>query len=172
MRQPVKRFLLAAALLAALVSSAAALDRPKQEAFVNAVNHSRATLAEICCTSDSKLTAGVGFGRSATRYSHWNGFDLTTRKGTDRLLEDLAQKMPRHVWISPPCGPDSPAQNANQRTEEQRENPRKKHLRARRIQRNVLVLVEYLMLQSWCETVTVEQSDRCRSVCSGGVLIC
>ena len=137
-----------AALLAALISSAPALDRPKDEAFVNAVNHSRDTLAEICCTSDSKLTAGVvGFGRCATRYSHWNGFDLTTRKGTDRLLEDLAKKMPRHVWISPPCGPDSPAQNANQRAEEQRENLRKKQLRARRIQRNVLILVEYLMRQ-------------------------
>ena len=39
----------------------------------------------------------------AVQYSHWNGFDLTTKAGTDILKEDLLEKKPRVVWMTPPC---------------------------------------------------------------------
>ena len=60
--------------------------------------------AEVCCTSDSLLSRAVtSIGGRAVQYSHWNGFDLTTKAGTDKLKEDLLEKKPRVVWMTPPC---------------------------------------------------------------------
>ena len=47
--------------------------------------------------------AMMSIGGRAMQYSHWNGFDLTTKAGTDKLKKDLLEKNPRDVWITPPC---------------------------------------------------------------------
>ena len=39
----------------------------------------------------------------AVQYSYWNGFDLTTKAGTNKLKEDLLQKKPWVVWMTPRC---------------------------------------------------------------------
>ena len=37
------------------------------------------------------------------RTSFWNGYDLTTRRGRERLYQFCSTKRPRHVWFSSPC---------------------------------------------------------------------
>ena len=60
--------------------------------------------AEVCCASDSLLSGAVtSHGGHAVQHSHWNGFDLTTKAGTDKLKEYLLEKKPRIVWMTPPC---------------------------------------------------------------------
>ena len=51
------------------------------------------------------LLSGVvtSIGGRAVQYSYWNGFDLATKAGTDKLKEDLLQKKPRVVWMTPLC---------------------------------------------------------------------
>ena len=58
----------------------------------------------ILLRSDSLLSGAVTtLGERGVQYSHWNGFDLTTKAGTDKLKEDLVEKKPRVVWMTPPC---------------------------------------------------------------------
>ena len=45
----------------------------------------------------------TSLGGHAVQHSHWNGFDLTTKAGTDKLKEDLLDKKPRVVWMTPLC---------------------------------------------------------------------
>ena len=45
----------------------------------------------------------TSIGGCAVQYSHWNGSDLTSKAGTDKLKEDLLEKKPRVVWMTPPC---------------------------------------------------------------------
>ena len=119
--------------------SANALAGAAHQTWTQAVRYNRLDFAEVCCTADSQLAGEViSRGGSADRYSHWNGFDLTTRKGAEALKAGLDNTRPRWVWFSPPCGPDSPMQNLNQWTEEQRETLAWKKSRTHRIQRNVL----------------------------------
>ena len=42
-------------------------------------------------------------GGRAVQYSHWNGFDLMRKAGKDKFKEDLLQKRPRVVWMTPLC---------------------------------------------------------------------
>ena len=72
--------------------------------------------------------------------SHWNGFDLTTKAGTDKLKEDLLEKKPRVVWMTPPC--------TTQRT--QQSQPRS---RFHRVQMNILAVFLWLVKQDWCEAI-------------------
>ena len=149
--------------------SANALAGAAHQTWTQAVRYNRLDFAEVCCTADSQLAGEViARGGSADRYSHWNGFDLTTRKGADALKTGLSTTRPRWVWFSPPCGPDSPMQNLNQQTEEQRETLAWKKSRAHRIQRNVLELVIWLHRADWCEEVVLEQSSSRRSLCKCG----
>ena len=43
----------------------------------------------------------TSLGGRAVEYSHWNGFDLTTKAGTDKRKEDLLEKKLRVVWMTP-----------------------------------------------------------------------
>ena len=62
---------------------------------MQATRHRRVDVAEVCCTSDSLLSGAVtSIGERAVQHSHWNGFDLTTKAGTDKLKEDLLEKKP------------------------------------------------------------------------------
>ena len=100
---------LAGRVLCTLMISAGAIADAAQVSWTNAVRYSRAGLAEACCTPDSQLAGEViSKGGTADRYSYWNGYDLTTRKGTDALRSKLESTRPRWIWMSPPCDPDSP----------------------------------------------------------------
>jgi hypothetical protein len=76
-------------------------------------------------------------GGDARRYNFWNGFDLSTKKGTDDLIDDLLIQRPRHVFLSPPCGPERQMQNANQRSAQQVVDLGRKRYKVRRIQRSI-----------------------------------
>ena len=71
---------------------------------MKATRHGRVDFAEVCCTSDSLLSGAVtSLVGHAVQYNHWNGINLTTKAGTDTLKEDLLEKKPRVVWMTPPC---------------------------------------------------------------------
>lgn len=109
-------------LVCSVLTAAVALDQRPLEAWHSVVRHMRLDFAEVCCSSDSALSASSSEkGGHCERFNHWNGYDLTTQKGAERLKERLAECWPRVVWMSPPCGPDSPIQNLNQRTPAQKE---------------------------------------------------
>ena len=72
------------------------------------------------------------------QYSHWNGFDFTTKAGTDKLKEDFVERKPRVVWMTPAC--------TTQRTQQFQ-----LRLKFHRIQMNILVVFLRLVKQGWCE---------------------
>ena len=86
-----------------LLLSAVSLDDAVIDPWMQATCYGRVDFAEVCSTSDSLLSAAVTSLGRAVQYSHWNGFDLTTKAGTDKLKEDPLEKRPRVVWMSPPC---------------------------------------------------------------------
>lgn len=93
-------------------------------AFQSLMSHDRRTyLVEVACSPDSRLSREVqrqaGYEEAAIRCSHWNGCDLGTGSGVQLVLQTITEKRPSHVWISPECGPYSPMQTVNQRTESQ-----------------------------------------------------
>ena len=91
--------------------------------FESLVAHERPALMEIACSPDSYLAATVqGLCQSekaASRCAAWNNCDLSTDKGVALILQRIQIERPRHVWLSPPCGPYSPMQNVNQRNAHQ-----------------------------------------------------
>ena len=91
-------------LFKSLILPAVSLDDAVISPWMQATRHGRVNFAEDCCTSDNLLSGAVtSHGGRAVQYSHWNGFDLTTKAGTDKLKEDLLGKKPRVVRITPPC---------------------------------------------------------------------
>ena len=69
------------------------LDDAVIDPWMQATRYGRVDFAEVCCTSDSLLSGAVtSLGGRALQYGHWNGFDLTTEAGTDKLKEDLLEK--------------------------------------------------------------------------------
>ena len=83
-------------------------------AFGAAVRWGRADLAEVCCCSDSVLSGEVErLGGRTLRYSHWNGFDLSTDKGYQACAVSLRAERPRWTWFAPPCTMDSQLQHLN-----------------------------------------------------------
>lgn len=91
--------------------------------FQDLVNHRKTVLVEIACSPESRLTSEIqkrcGYKEAAVRCSLWNGCDLTTSTGVKHTLKVLEETNPSNVWISPECGPYSPLQAINQRTEAQ-----------------------------------------------------
>ena len=110
----------------------------------------------VLLTSDSLLSGAVtSIGGRAVQYSHWNGFGLTTKAGTDKLKEDHLEKKPRVVWMTPPC--------TTQRTQESQSRSR-----FHRIQMNILVVFLWLVKQDWCAAI-LEQMWGSTSLGRGGV---
>ena len=104
--------------------------------FQELTQKGKTILVEVACSPESRLSAEVrrvaGHEEAAVRCSHWNGCDLGTSDGVKQTLHTIDTKDPRHVWISPECGPYSPLQAINQRTPQQiqeLEEKRKKALR-------------------------------------------
>ena len=80
-------------------------------------------LLEICCGVESTLSKCVlDHGSVAYRVGLSNKMDLTTHAGLERASEFARLVRPRWIWVSRPCGPTSPIQNINQRTEAQVRN--------------------------------------------------
>ena len=78
------------------------LGTGEAKAFGAAVRWGRADLAEVCCSSDSVLGAEVErLGGRTLRYSHWNGFDLSTVKGYEACVASLRVERPRWIWFAP-----------------------------------------------------------------------
>ena len=50
-----------------------------------------------------------------------NEYDLGTNQGIHKVIQDIDHYKPKHVWLSPVCGPFSVMQNINQRSEAQKE---------------------------------------------------
>ena len=79
---------------------------------------------EVACSPESVLSSEIqkhaGYPEAAIRCAHWNNHDLRTDAGVRLILDTIDAKRPLHVWISTECGPYSPMQNLNQRTEAQR----------------------------------------------------
>ena len=92
--------------------------------FEALVSQGRMELLEVACAEDSVHTATMqGLTKreeSAARCSLWNHCDIGTNAGIHQVVHAIQQHRPKHVWLSPPCGPYSVMQNVNQRTPEQR----------------------------------------------------
>lgn len=85
--------------------------------------HDRLMLLEVCCSPESELTRACHdvFGnQSAQRVSYWNGGDVETTQGRQHVKNLILEKRPRVCWCSPECGPFSPMQRLNRRSEKQR----------------------------------------------------
>ena len=86
--------------------------------LVNTMENELKTLAKICqpfgpkldvlevfCHSDSMLSSQVTqLGGKAVRHG-WGQGDLMTTEGRRQLFTVLLKQCPRHVWVSPVCGP-------------------------------------------------------------------
>ena len=80
-------------LLKSLILSAASLDDAVIDPWMQATRCGPVDFTEVCCTSDSLLSGpGTLHGGRPAQYSHWNGFDLTSRLALKHLKEDLLEK--------------------------------------------------------------------------------
>ena len=96
---------------------------------------------EICCGPESRLTARVQqLGGRAERVGLHNNMDLSKAFGLKRATEFCEATRPRYMWISTICGPTSPLQQLNTKTEKQADNLRKKQQYSRRMIKNCLIL--------------------------------
>ena len=96
--------MIAKELFKSLTLPAVSLDDAVIDPWMQATRYGRVDFVEVCCTSESLLCGAVtSLGGRAVQYSHWNGFDLSTKAGTDKLKEDLVEKKPRVVLTTPPC---------------------------------------------------------------------
>ena len=81
-------------LFKSLILLAVSLDDAVVDPWMKASRYGRVDFAETCCTSDSLLSGAVtSIGGCAVQYSHWKGFDLTTKAGTGKLKEDLLTRV-------------------------------------------------------------------------------
>ena len=123
----------------------------------------RPLLMEVACSPESLLSESVmevtGRRLAATRCGLFNACDLSTPEGVRHVLCRIRTEGPRNVWISPPCGPYSPMQHVNQRTESQKQELQTKRREAQAIYAGTAVVVHF------CKQlgihVTVEMSERC-----------
>ena len=128
-------------LFKSFILPAVSLDDAVIDPGMQATRYGRVDFAEVCCTSDSLLSGAVtSIGGRAVQHSHWNGFDLTTKARTDKSKEDLLEKKPRNVWMTPPC--------TTQRTQQSQSISR-----FHRIQMNILVVFLWPVKQDWCEAI-------------------
>ena len=147
---------IAKALFKSLILSAVSLGDAVIDPWMEATRHGRVDAAEVCCYADSLLSGAVAsIGGRAVQYSHWNGFDLTTKAGTDKLKEVLLERKPRVVWVTPPC--------TTQRTQQSQSRSK-----CHRIQMNILAVFLWLVKQDWREAI-LEQMWGSTSHGRGGV---
>lgn len=126
------------------------------------MNEDRLFLLEVACSPNSLLTQeALEKGLTAERASLFNGYDLTSPEGLQKLLNLIREKKPRNIWLSTECGPFSPIQNFNQRTEQQQADLKDKQRKARKQHLGGLVAA-YFGRSQGCQ-VHWEWSRRCRA---------
>ena len=87
-----------------LILPAVSLGDAVIDPWMQVTRYGRVDFAEVCCTSDSLLSGAVtSVGGRAVQCSHWKGFDLTTKAGTDKFKQDHLERRHRVVWMTPPC---------------------------------------------------------------------
>jgi hypothetical protein len=87
------------------------------------------TLIEVFCSERSPLTHQVNqLGQTAQRFGYSEA-DLATSEGRSRLFSSLIRHRPKHLWVSPDCGPwSSWAQlNESRSLESQQEYATRRH---------------------------------------------
>ena len=133
--------------------------------FEGVVNHGRTVLMEVACSETSLLSSQIQEMRqdpsAALRCSFWNGCDLSTDSGVRLILKQLDLEQPAHVWLSPPCGPYSPLQNVNSRTETQRQELAAKREEAMRMYVGSCIIIHACVQRGI--HVTLELSERCQA---------
>ena len=133
--------------------------------FEGLVTHGRTVLLEVACSERSLLSDQIQElcqdPSAALRCSFWNGCDLSTNSGVRLILERLDLEQPAHVWLSPPCGPYSPLQNVNARTEAQRTELALKREEAMRMYVGSCVIIHACVQRGI--HVTLELSERCQA---------
>ena len=100
-------------------------------------------LVEVCCGPESGITRIINEkGGKAFRIGLENDMDLTTTHGFERALEFLRIVRPRWLWVSPTCGPTSPLQRLNQKTEIQRKRLKQKVRKSKKLASRVVQMCE------------------------------
>ena len=128
------------------------------------VNTDRLFLMEVACSEHSALTQEalrVLGDNAAQRCSLFNGYDLTTKAGVQKLKKFVDEVRPVHIWISCDCGPYSPLQHLNQKTEAQKENLRLKREYAQKEYKGAIELARYANPKG--SQIHFELSERCEA---------
>lgn len=140
-------------------------DRILPEALTALCRHDRTMLIEVACSQESILTSTMqkltGKTESSRRLSIWNQYDLTTGAGVKSILDVIDSTTPEHVWLSPDCGPYSPMQNINQRSDEQVESLKEKRRYALKQYVGSAVIYHYCVQRGI--HVTWELSQSCQA---------
>ena len=90
--------------LSLILAAAQHLDSSCTDCWNRAVRFGRPDLLKVCANTDSPLVEAVeSAGGEGLRTSLRTGYDLTTRRGRERLYQFCSTKRPRHVWFSSPC---------------------------------------------------------------------
>ena len=132
------------------------------EIFQALTGHNRVCLMECACEPDSLLASAVQAQQkdpqAATRCSLFNGCDLSTDAGVRLVMRRMDNERPQHVWISPPCGPFSPLQRTNQRSQSQIDELKAKRQEAIRIYIGATCVMHYAIQKGI--HVTLELAER------------
>ena len=133
--------------------------------FEGVVNAGRTVLLEVACSEGSLLSSQIQEvcqnPSAALRCSYWNGCDLSTDSGVRLILKRLDLEQPAHVWLSPPCGPYSPLQNVNARSESQKQELCAKREEAMRMYVGSCIIIHACVQRGI--HVTFELSERCQA---------
>eukprot|EP00435_Cladocopium_sp_Y103_P053704 s442_g17.t1 len=142
-----------------------AAHRCDSDTFQSLVSHGRPLLFEIACSPESRLSTCMqqmcGNPEKVRRFAYWNGFDLSKNAGVRAIMGHIERDRPLHVWLSLECGPFSPMQNINQRTEAQREDLKLK--RAECMRQYIGGLLIYTFCHQLGIACTWEWSEKCNA---------
>ena len=142
-----------------------AANRCDPDMFQALVSHGRPLLFEIACSPESRMTSCMqqmcGEPEKARRFAFWNGYDLSTNTGVRGIMSCIEKERPMHVWLSLECGPFSPMQNVNQRSEAQCEDLKRK--RAACMRQYVGGLLIYTFCHQLGISCTCEWSEKCNA---------
>ena len=131
--------------------------------FQGLASHQRPLLMEVACERESLLAKAVQEAtqntQAAMRCSLFNNHDLGTDAGVKLVLEQIEAENPSHVWMSPPCGPYSPLQRTNQRSEQQKQELARKRKEALKVYVGCSVIMHHCIQRG--THVTWELSERC-----------
>ncbi|CAK0811884.1 unnamed protein product [Prorocentrum cordatum] len=126
----------ACAARSAIFGAMCALTTFGRVTMVEARTHEDSNLGKVC---DEK-------GYHYERLGLFSENDLSKPQGYHKAKFLLDEKRPELFVSTPPCGPWSIMQNANQRDDRQRENLRRKRLKSQRIFENNKRLIEHQVL--------------------------